>query len=53
MRCDPSFTWSRAMATQVSQSAVSIASRKALEPLALVRSPTTRKEVSCEKGTEV
>ncbi len=41
------------MATHVSQSAASIASRKALDPFAFVRSPTTRNEVSCLKGTEV
>ncbi len=41
------------MATQVSQSPSSMASRKAFDPLALVRSPTTRNEVSCWKGTEV
>ena len=39
MRWEPSFTWSRAMATQVSQSASSMASRNFFDPLALVRSP--------------
>ncbi len=53
MRCEPSFTWSCAMATHVSQSPASIASRNALEPLAFVRSPTTRNDVSCLKGTDV
>jgi hypothetical protein len=41
------------MPTQVSQSPSSIASRKALEPLALVRSPTARYDESCANGTEV
>jgi hypothetical protein len=50
---EPSLTWSRAIATQVSQSAASMASRNFFEPLALVRSPTTRKDVSWWKGTEV
>ena len=53
MTCEPSFTWSLAMATQVSQSASSIASRNFFEPLALVRSPTTRNELSWVKGTWV
>ena len=38
------------MATQVSQSASSMASRNFFEPLALVRSPTTRNEVSWVEG---
>ena len=46
-------TWSWAMATQVSQSASSMASRNFFEPLALVRSPTTRNELSWVKGTWV
>ena len=40
----PSFTWSLAIATQVSQSPSSIASRNFLEPLALVRSPMMRND---------
>ena len=53
MRCDPSFTWSRAIPTQVSQSPSSMASRNFLDPLALVRSPTTRTEESWANGTWV
>jgi hypothetical protein len=40
----PPLTASRAMTTQVSQSSASMASRNYLEPLALVRSPTTRND---------
>ncbi len=53
MTWEPSFTCSLAMATQVSQSASSIDSRNFFEPLALVRSPTTRNELSWVKGTWV
>ena len=53
MTWEPSFTWSLAMATHVSQSASSMASRNFFEPLALVRSPTTRNELSWVKGTWV
>ncbi len=45
MMCEPSLTWSLAMATQVSQSASSIASRNFFEPFALVRSPIINSEV--------
>ena len=38
------------MATVVSQSPASIASRNRFEPLAFVRSPMTRKDSSCSKG---
>ena len=41
-----------AISTHCSQSWASIASRNALEPLALVRSPIDRKEVSCRNGTD-
>ena len=37
----------------VSQSPASIASRNCFEPLAFVRSPTTRNEVSCANGTKL
>jgi hypothetical protein len=41
-----------AISTQSSQRASSIASRKALEPLAFVRSPMDRNAVSWSKGTD-
>lgn len=40
--CAPSRIWSRAISTQSSQRASSMASRNFLEPLALVRSPIAR-----------
>ena len=43
-------TWSLAIWTRVSQSSASMASRNFLEPLALVRSPMIRNEVSWSKG---
>ena len=43
--------WSLAISTQSSQRCSSIASRNALEPLALVRSPIERYDVSCRNGT--
>ena len=42
-----------AMATDVSQSPASMASRNSLDPLALVRSPMIRNDVSWWKGTKV
>lgn len=47
----PSRIWSRAISTQSSQRASSMASRNFFEPLALVRSPMARYEVSWRKGT--
>ena len=44
---------SLAIFTVVSQSPSSMASRKALEPLALVRSPIRSTEASCSKGTKL
>ena len=49
--CAPSRAWARAISTHSSYCPASIASRNALEPLALVRSPIMRQEVSCRNGT--
>ncbi len=49
--CAPSRTASRPMSTTFSQSAASIASRKAREPLVLVRSPTIMTPASWRNGT--
>src|SRR5665647_2631251 len=50
-RWAPSLVWLRAISTHSSQREASIASLNALEPLAFVRSPIDRKDVSCRKGT--
>ena len=47
----PSRTASRPMSTTFSQSPASIASRNALLPLVLVRSPTISTPASCAKVT--
>ena len=49
--CAPSRTCSRAISTQSSQRPSSMASRNFLEPLAFVRSPIARYEVSWRNGT--
>ena len=51
MRWAPSRTASRPMSTTFSQSPASIASRNALLPLVLVRSPTMSTPASCANGT--
>ncbi len=49
--CAPSRIWSRAISTQSSQRASSMASRNFLDPLAFVRSPIAMYEVSWRNGT--
>src|SRR5450759_365969 len=51
-RWAPSLVWLRAISTHSSQREASIASLNALEPLAFVRSPIDRNDVSWRKGTE-
>jgi hypothetical protein len=50
--CEPSRIWLRAIATQSSQRPCNIASRNALEPLALVRSPIISTPASCRNGID-
>ncbi len=50
--CEPSRVWSRAISTQSFQRPSSIASRNALDPLALVRSPIIRTLASWRNGTD-
>jgi hypothetical protein len=50
-RCAPSLVWERAMSTQPEKSSASSASRNALDPFALVRSPIARNAVSWRNGT--
>ncbi len=45
-RCAPSRVWARAISTHSSQFSASMASRNALDPLALVRSPIARNDAS-------
>ena len=47
----PSLIWSRRSARTCPSRSASIASRNAFEPLALVRSPMIRNDVSCSNGT--